>query len=146
MRLYPAGSILLAALLIAGPSAAAHRAGQDWLCRMNPATDLPTSEFVVSADRKTLCVAGDCRTLAAPDRTHRQFRCGELEAEHRCLHNPLIVSSGGPRIFEEHVVIDLAAHTFEGEASGEVGDRGRWPYDRKFSGACQPAPAPQPVK
>jgi hypothetical protein len=141
MRLFPAASTLLAALLIAGPSAAAHRAGQDWLCRMSPPTDLPTNEFVVTADRKTFCVASDCRILSVPDRTHRQFRCGELEMDHKCFSNPLIVSSGGPWIYEEHIVIDLTARTFEGEASGERGDRARVTFDRKFNGACQPAPA-----
>jgi len=140
MRPYPARSILFAALLIAGPSAAAHRTEPDWLCRMSPATGLPIDTFVVGADRKTLCVESDCHTLSAPDRTHRQFRCGEFEVEHKCLSNPLVVSSGGPWIYEMHIVIDLTARTFEGEASGEEGDRARFLYDRKFSGACQPAP------
>ncbi|HLZ73848.1 hypothetical protein [Phenylobacterium sp.] len=130
---------LFAATVFAGPALAAPDRADDWLCRVTPTADLLTNEFVLRGDRKTLCVGGECRVMTAPDDHHRQYRCGELEADHHCLRDPLLVPARAPLISAEHIVFDLAARSFEGEAAGQIG-MARGPYDRSFMGSCSPVP------
>jgi hypothetical protein len=116
-------------------------------------------ELVIQNASKEVCAANACRPLVAMDGVRREYHCHgadppcltshgppvtaarcEGAATELCLKDYAPFSTAGPFVYDMDIRIDLASRTFEGIATGAIGDRSARPYVSQFSGVCRPKP------
>ncbi len=157
-QLVAAAIWILAASAIPIGASAGERAGQELLCTTtSPDTrhakflviDAFLMRFSVQPDRRKFCVSDSCWPLVR-NGDLLEYRCPPAtDPTGNCAPYPLSgggapVSSAGPFLRNERLIINLTTGQFEGEASGSVGDIGPREYSSRIAGTCVPGHAQKP--
>ena len=90
---------------------------------------------VIRSNGEAFCIGTECVPLTRTADTKLEYHCRGQAAGTDCESFP-VISSAGPFILQEDLVVDLATGRFERTSSGSYGDRATGPYSATAEGAC----------
>jgi hypothetical protein len=141
---FGAVALALVFLGLAPWSLASERPRPELLCTPDSLDQAFQTPFVIKANRREFCAGHSCWLLLAfADRL--EYRCPPAGADGDCAAAFSVVSSAGPFLDNERLVIDLSTGRFEGLATGTVGDISRTSYASQLAGVCVPIAASRSI-